>query len=152
MSRLCLTDATIDAIRATTGRVIAGVMVPDNNRELKDHFSSLAIALDNGSYLHLFATSVDHASGEYFRLEAEPVRSLPSNFAKHEPVRWAIAQPLMRELAGTSIDQANVLQESMDDWGLVDVGVCFSTSSSKAITVRAEHSSLPMTLDVQVTS
>jgi hypothetical protein len=127
-------------------------MVPDNNRELKDSFSSLGIALDNGTYLHLFPTSIDHASGEYFRLEVEPVQSLPPRFMKREPVRWAIAQPLMRELAGTKIDQAKVLQESMDDWGLVDVGVCFSTSSSKAVTVRAEHSNAPMTLDVQVAS
>src|SRR5688500_7109511 len=55
---LCLTDATIDALRAAVGRVIAGIMVPNHNRELQDSFSSLGIALDNGTYLHLFATSI----------------------------------------------------------------------------------------------
>jgi hypothetical protein len=152
--RLCLTERSVDALRASTGQVITGVFVTEpRNRTLQEAPGILAIALGNGTVLNLYPTSTprDKSSpAEYFRLDIEPSASpLPMEYSRGDPVRWTVADQLMRALVGESIKDVQVVRERQDNED-IDVGVRLVTSRNSNLYVSAERAGLPMTLVIEL--
>lgn len=149
-----LTDESVRALRSSIGTTVTGVLVPESsNRNLERSPAALALALSNGMVLNLFPTSTTPKDGlpdEYFRLDIEPASSpIEMNHGPGEPVKWSIATPLMRTLAGTIIRNAEVIREEVDEWGVMDVGIRLVTSNNGCLCIRAEHGGIPMTLAVE---
>jgi hypothetical protein len=151
--RLCLTDRSIDALRASTGQVISGVFITEpRNRDLKQAPGILAIGLSNGTILNIYPTSTPREENlpyEYFRLDVEPSASpLPMEYSRGDPVRWTAADQLMRALVGKSIKDVQIVREVEDDED-IDVGIRLVTSSA-SLYVTAERAGLPMTLAIEL--
>jgi hypothetical protein len=151
--RLCLTDRSIDALRASAGQVITGVFVTEpRNRNLGQAPGILAIALSNGTVLNIYPTSTARQEDlpyEYFRLDVEPSTSpLPMEYSRRDPVRWTVADQLMRALVGKSIVDVQIVREVEDDED-IDIGIRV-VSSSASLYVTAERASLPMTLAIEL--
>jgi hypothetical protein len=153
VKRLCLTDRSIKALESSTGKKITGVFVTGpRNRGLEQAPAFLAIALSNGTVLNLYPKSTrrdDASPAEYFRLEIEPSTSpLAMEYSPGDPVRWTVADPLMRALVGDLIKEAQVVHEDADE-GVIDVGVRLVTERNSKLYVSAEQAGLPMTLAIE---
>ena len=154
MNRLRLTDRSLEALNAARGQVITGVFVTEpRNRNLKDAPGILAIALNNGTVLNLYPTSTprnEHSPAEYFRLDVEPSTSpLAMEYSRGDPVRWTVADQLMRALVGDSVRDAEVVREQENDQD-IDVGIRLVTVGNSKLYISAERAGLPMTLAIEL--
>ncbi len=65
-------------------------------------------------------------------------------------MKWTISGPVMRALTGDAIREVQVVQEQIEDEGIVDVGVRFVTSREFVLYISAEQAELPMTLAIEL--
>jgi hypothetical protein len=155
VTHLRLTESSIKALHASAGQTITGVFVPESpNRKLEKAPGFLAIALANGTVLNLYPTSTprsESSSAEYFRLDIEPGASpLVLENCPGDLMKWTISGPVMRALTGDAIREVQVVQEQIEDEGIVDVGVRFVTSREFVLYISAEQAELPMTLAIEL--